>query len=281
MDEMKNTKELQEISFEVFNNPIRNSALSIIDLLKHHGRGDELYFFQLQGFVESSLQTYDAICDLVSKNRRKKYPAQATFLVRSIIDVFFSVAFLLDDLQIRSRRFELAGYHKRLKHFHLLNTKYKDKPDCTDYLNEFTEKLKNDVEILKITDEEKKNTKIQWPIPSRILENCNSKGLNEFLREIYTWHYSYYSEGSHISWGGIAMVVFSKMPEEEKWHPGKFESDAVVRAFEFLLMILSEIQGKFDIGLKQDLLYLWGLFAPFWDEGKQYFDFRYDNLLRG
>jgi hypothetical protein len=95
MDEMKNTKELQEISFEVFNNPIRNSALSLIVLLKHRGRGDELYYFQLQGFVESSLQTYDAICDLVSKNRRKKYPAQATFLVRSIIDVFFQLLFYL------------------------------------------------------------------------------------------------------------------------------------------------------------------------------------------
>ena len=276
---MKNTKELQVINFSVLNDPIRNSTISMVELLKHRGSDRRLFFFHLQGFIESSLQTYDAICDLVSSDRKHKYPAQATFLVRSIIDVFFSVVYMLDDLQLRSRQFELAGYHKKLKQFNLLKINYGNLPEWKDHLNEFARMLNHDVEVLKITDYEKNDKSINWPIPGRILRQFRLKESYDFLKEIYTQHYSFYSEGSHVSWGGMAMVVFSKTPDAEKLIPGKFESDAVVRALEFILMTLSEIQGRIDLGLKRDLQYSWGLFIKFWDEAAQYFSYRYNRLL--
>ncbi len=76
----------------------------------------------------------------------------------------------------------------------------------------------------------------------------------------------------------MSAAVFSSLPEHH-WHPGKFESDAVYKSILYLVMIISEIEVVSDIGIKQDIKYIWTIFGNYWEEAKEFYDKRFSALL--
>jgi hypothetical protein len=77
----------------------------------------------------------------------------------------------------------------------------------------------------------------------------------------------------------MSATVFSSLPEHH-WHPGKFESDAVYKSILYLLMIVSEIEAVSEIGIKQEIKYIWAVVGSYWEEAKEFYDKRYSNLLK-
>lgn len=110
-------------------------------------------------------------------------------------------------------------------------------------------------------------------------EKIFSKERDEFLKEIYDWHYGWESALSHFQWGGMSASVFSSLPEHH-WHPGKFESDAVYKCILYLLMITSEIEAALKLGNNQDLKYIWTIVGSFFEEARDYYESRFSRLLQ-
>jgi len=106
-----------------------------------------------------------------------------------------------------------------------------------------------------------------------------SDSRHSFLKELYDWHYGWESALSHFQWGGMSATVFSSIPENH-WHPGKFESDAVYKSILYLLIIISEIEAVSDIGIKQEIKYLWTIVGSYWEEAKEFYDKRFAELLK-
>lgn len=250
--------------------------------LENERRKPANFYFLLWGLLTGSLQTYQAIRQLVAKD--PKHPAQAHILGRPLIDTLFTVVALVDEPVSHSRKYELAGYRVQWEEYDRQLRRYGDKPKWKSYLKEKKEYLNQSARLYELSEDEKQNPTDHidyWPIPSRMLRSkmIYAEGRRRFLKEVYDWRYKHISEWSYQAWGGMAVGVFQTV-REYQWHPGKFQSDAVYTGILFLLMILSEIDASWcGYDLKQQLRYIWTILSNHFDEAAHYYRLRYRTVL--
>lgn len=276
-------KKPEEFNFKVINEPLER-IYSYIKLRLDKDRNQSKFNFLLFGFLKISFQTYNAIHKLVATN--PKYPFQARVLVRELIDILFTIVAIVENPGENSNKYEKAGYRNLWERYELEKNKYGNDPEWNSWFKTKKENLLDPLaKTLNLTEEEKNNPVkaiMRWPNPNRMLSKSEISlhpDKIKFLKEIETWLYGELSEWSHMGWGGLAMGLFSDMPETH-WTPGKVESDAVVSGILILLMILSEITISCGYGKIQELRYVWTILNNYFDEAKDYYNLRYDNLLK-
>lgn len=278
----KNLPKLEKIDFKLINNPLEKIIKKFINLLKYENRSPKNFNLNLWGLLESSYITYKAVRKLIAED--PKYPVQAQILSRSILDSLFNICLLVEDPNIYSRQFELAGYVSWRKEYERRKIEYENDPRFKELIDLFQEYIEKGAEYYNLSNEEKENPEKyikRWPIPSRILNKkvIKSTEKREFLQKIYKEHYGEISEVSHQTFTGMAMGVYANIPEEH-WYPEKIGSDALYRCILFLLMILSEIDVEMKYKQNQKLKYIWTILSSFFLEAKEYYNIRYDNLLQ-
>jgi len=269
------------VDFRSVNEPLEKLLTRTINTLERKARREFSEFdFLAQKIVSGCYQTYKAIRKLVAKD--PKYPAQAHILNRSLLDAVFVIEAFSEDPAKFPRAYALAGYRMMWEEYTKEVKKYGKDASCTEYFSDKKKLIDFSAQIYKMTDDERKSPKENipyWPIPSKMLRDkifSNSRHL--FLEELYDWHYGWGSALSHFQWGGMSATVFSSLPENH-WHPGKFESDAVYKSILYLLIIISEIEAVSEIGIRQDLKYIWTIVASYWDEAKYSYETRFSKLL--
>lgn len=275
--------------FRLINQPLEQSYNNIEAKLKNENRKPDNFYFLLRSLLITSFQTYKAIRKLIAKFEKdtSQYPTQAHMLGRSLIDTLFTIVALVEDPTENSKKYEKAGYRNEWEAYIREYERYKNDPKWVDWLKTKKEKvIDQHAQSLNLSEEEKNNpagTIKHWPIPARLLSRKSAISLSsdkkKFLEEVYSWRYGELSEWSHMNWGGMAMSMFAAMPEHH-WTPGKFESDAVYTGILFLLMMLSEIEAVCNYGEVQNLRYSWTILNNIADEAKEYYDLRYDKLLK-
>jgi len=248
----------EPLDFKVVNEPLEKLLKKIINTLQRMSRAQFSEFdFLVEKIVAGCYQTYKAIRKLVAKD--PKYSTQAHIFNRSILDSLFVIEAFSEDPKKYSKAYALSGYRMIWEEYTKEAQKYGNDPDWKGYLSDKAELLEFSAEIYNISGDERKSPKKNipyWPIPSRMLrDGIFSKERQDFLKELYDWHYGWESALSHFQWGGMSATVFSSLPERH-WHPGKFESDAVYKSILYLLMIISEIEAVSDIGIKQDIKFI-------------------------
>lgn len=272
----------EPLDFEVINEPLEKLLNRSIKILERRARENfnELEFLT-EKILSGCFQTYKAVRKLVAKD--PKYPAQAHILNRSILDSLFVIEAFLEDPLKYPRAYALAGYRMIWEEYTREVQKYGKDPNWGEYLAEKVKLLEFSAKTYALSEGERKTPQKDipyWPIPSKMLKNkIFSKERHLFLKELYDWHYGWESALSHFQWGGMSATVFSNSPEHH-WHPGKFESDAVYKSVLYLLMIVSEIGAVAEIGIKQDIKYIWAVVGSYWEEAKEFYDKRYSNLLK-
>lgn len=272
-------KEPESIDFKVINQPLEEVTNLVISQLKNENKNPKNFYFILKGLITTSFQTYKSIRKLIATE--PKYPAQAHFLSRTLIDTLFTIIMLGENPVEHSREYELAGYRGMWEEYNRELEKYRNNQDWKKYLEEKKKCIESAAENFGVSDEEKENpNKIKfWPIPSTMLKSkVFCKDNQKFLEDVYYWRYGQSSEWSHLKWTGMALGVFSTDPECH-WIPGKFESDAVYTSILFLLMIISEIEILCTYGLVQKLRYIWGILYHCFSESAEYYGLRYEKLL--
>ena len=272
-------KSLGPIKFSLLNKPICNIALSFIDTLK-----PSLGILQglLATICNGALETYKAIIFLIDDNNKVKYPLQAQILLRSILDVLFNVAYLLDDPTKNVKEYNLAGF--RMMQKDLLERFQADGNDVDGYSSsfKFQKELDDFATFIQLTKEESDNEKGEkpfWPVPKIIKKRLSIEKDKKFFDGIYEKHYGTFSDLSHFAMRGTALGMYSRMPDSEKVNPGQVESDAALPAILFLTMIFSEIQSKIDCKMEKDLRYIWTLLSNVREECREYYSSRYDEIL--
>jgi len=275
------TTDPEPIDFKLVNEPLEKLLKRIINTLERKVRAEFSEFdFLAEKIVAGCYQTYKSIRKLVAKD--PKYPTQAHILNRSLLDSVFVIEAFSEDPGKFPRAYALAGYRMIWEEYAKEVKKYGNDPNWSGYLADKEKLLEYSAQIYKLTEDELKSPIKNipyWPIPSKMLRDkifSNSRHL--FLKELYDWHYGWESALSHFQWGGMSATVFSSLPENH-WHPGKFESDAVYKSILYLLIIISEIEAVSEIGIKQDLKYIWTIVGSYWDEAKEFYNSRFNELL--
>jgi len=291
---MKNIKKLrtqkpswstdpENLNFRVVNEPLEKLLNKTITTLEIRARKNFFneFDFLTEKILSGCFQTYKAIRKLVAKD--PKFPTQAHILNRTLLDSLYVIEAFIEDPEKYPRAYTLAGYRMMWEEYTREKKQFGKDPDWADYLKDKSKFVEYSAEIYKLSSEEAKsptkNIKY-WPIPSRMLrENIFSKERHVFLQNVYDWHYGWGSALSHFQWAGMSASTFSRSPEHH-WQPGKFESDAVYKCILYLLMITSEIEAVFKLGLNQDLKHLWTIVGSYFEEAKDYYESRFKKLLQ-
>ena len=276
------------VDFNLINQPLEQICNRMISQLENKTKEPINFYFLLRGLLTTSFQTYKAIRKLVAED--PKYPAQAHILVRSLVDTLFNIVALTENPKENARKYEKAGYRHEWEMYEREKKRYDNKPEWNDWFDAKEKYLENGSRLFGLSENEKNNpTKMikHWPNPSQLLGQSKSSNplislspdKQNILTEVMEWRYGELSEWSHMGWGGMAAGVFATMSKSH-WHPGKFESDAVYGGMLFLLMIMSEIESSYHYNEIQNLRYVWGLMGGYFEEAKDYYEMRYNNLLK-
>lgn len=267
------------LKFPILNNPLNNIATSLISKLKTNP--DKLS--GLLAFIcEVTLETYHAIIYLIDNKNKKKYPLQGDILLRSIIDILFTVVYLLDNPDEHLNDFVKAGlieWKIDLQNRIESNKRSKIENDYT-YGFQFIESTAN---IFSISYEEiSKKNKSYWPLPSRIKDNLSEMNKS-FFNKVYSLHYRKASQVNHINWRALcqySIIQLIQSQDSEKKKNERFESNIAIKSIKFLTMIFSEIQSKIECNLENDLRYVWTLLSKIDMECKEFYTSRYSELLQ-
>ena len=75
-------------------------------------------------------------------------------------------------------------------------------------------------------------------------------------------------------------LLEKELKEKNQMLKDSFESDAVYKSILYLLIIISEIEALTDLGIKQDIKYIWTIVGSYFEEAKEIYDNRFSELLK-
>lgn len=163
-------------------------------------------------FVRFAKNAYHALGYVMAdtpedSSRRANYALIIPPVNRQLLDLLFSLVYMLDDFENRSLAYQRAGWREAEEEFQKFKTEFSNINDWRPFLQGYRTSLDNMVPRLGITASERKNKKLvpYWKHPFDLKDGkTRSRG---FLRWLDKWLYSDTSAQSHLSFGGLIRIA--------------------------------------------------------------------------
>lgn len=247
-------------------------------------------FLMLLRFTVNSYETVRFLNtkDDGSHLRKNRFVLAVPPINRQILDLLFTLVYMLDDFGPRSEAYELSGYRNQLEELAKFQKRFGDNPDWADWLRSRQSLCSTLEEYLRISPEHKSGTqKIKrWPTPSRIIQQPTAS--KPFLEFLHTWLYDDTSAQAHLTAGGLfstgMFVVSDLMPEPERQTIEdrvilQYQFVDVSRTFAIVLAIASEINCFYKLGHGEAVQRIWTLLGGYSEESKDLYERRYKGLV--
>jgi hypothetical protein len=242
-----------------------------------------------------TVNSYETVRFLNTKDdgshlRKDRFALAVPPINRQILDLLFTLVYMLDDFEPRSGAYELSGYRNQREELAKFQKRFGDDAVWADWLRSRKSLCSTLEEYLRISPEQKREPqKIKrWPTPSRIIQKATpSKAFLEFL---HTWLYDDTSAQAHLTAGGLfsvgMFVVSDLLPEPQR----QLVEDRVIlqyqfvnvsRTFAIVLAIASEINCFFNLGHGEAVRRIWTLLGGYSEESKDLYERRYKGLAGG
>jgi hypothetical protein len=294
-----NPERPQDLPFAIVSDQLDPLLIALSNLLDREFPRDLASIPGLQPFLLVGLNitktTYEAIrylaADTPEDPRRKlEFGLAAVPIVRSLLDLLFSIVFMREDLASHVVWYHRGGWRELKEEFDRYRSFYEGMPEWHDWLVRFEGALEGTRQMWKIPDTDAADPKKlpYWPIPSRIVDPKRPlyKKLSEqgkqFLPFLYDWFYRELSATAHISAGGIFHYYgFLLLTREEGREQAllKLKSDVVFTTVTLVLAICTEVNHLCRYGRDTPLSFLWRVLVDYWEEAKDLFERRYEMLL--
>ena len=222
--------------------------------------------------------------------RNPDYVLVVPAINRQLLDLLFSLVYMLDDMSARSLQYQRAGWRELDGHYRTFKTRFSRDPEWKPHFRNVKSVLDEMIHRFGITEAERKNPQLVpfWRTPTQLMDEPTES--RPFLRFLDKWLYCDTSAQAHMSFGGLAMVGPMLVAdliggEREEWvrkriivqyHFIHFSRTAIVT-----LAIASEIDAYFRLGNSSVASYLWNIFAEYSAEAKDMIHERYEKRLAG
>jgi hypothetical protein len=220
--------------------------------------------------------------------RNPDYVMVVPAINRQLLDLLFSLVYMLDDMSARSLQYQRAGWRELDQHYRMFKTRFSQDPEWKPHFKNVKGVLDGMVHRFGITETERRNPQLVpfWKTPTQLKDEQTES--RPYLRFLEKWLYGDTSAQAHMSFGGLAMVSPMLVAdliggEREEWvrkriivqyHFMHFLRTAIVT-----LAIASEIDVHFNLGNSSAASYLWNIFAEYSAEAKDMIQQRYEKLL--
>lgn len=269
--------------------------------LQRHGRvSEELRNFTagrclllLNVMVRFARNAYRAMGYIMAETpedpaRRPTYALVLAPVNRQLLDLLFSLVYMLDDFELRSLRYQRAGWREARDELHKFKTEFSRDPDWRPFFQNFKKGLQTLVPLLGISAEEQNDPSLipYWKHPGELKdENTKSR---PFLRWLDKWLYGDTSAQAHLSFGGLFMVSPFLIAELVGGQSQEIIEDRMIHQYRFhqfsrtalvTLAIVTEIDSYCKLENRAVISYLWAMFAEHVPEGKEMYKARYEAML--
>jgi hypothetical protein len=217
-------------------------------------------------------------------NRKPSYVLVVPAINRQLLDLLFTVVYMLDELPGRSLEYLRAGWREHLEEYKQNENTFAANPEWWDYFALMREDSKNQADWLQLTPKERQNPKLipYWKHPFQLKDEQTKS--REYLRYLDKWVYGDVSAQAHLSCFGLlkvapmilAPLIGGEAVEvtETRIIP-QYRSQHLMRTAVIALAIATEIDNYCHLGNRLAVDYLWTKFAEHSAEAKEMYELRY------
>jgi len=269
-------RHLQRLRSQNAGNRIADRCLSLLNVLLRFSRN-----------------SYHAVWFLTADTppdhtRRPNYVLVVPSINRQLLDLLFSLVYMLDDFEARSLQYQRAGWREAHEEYQKFKTHFSSDPTWKQHFINLAENLSMMVSAFGITPEQEQDPSSikYWKHPGELKDEQTAS--RHFLRYLDKWLYADTSAQAHLSFGGLIPVAVFLVADLVGGQPQQFVEERIIQQYRFMhtsrtavvtLAIATEIDVYHKLGYKDDALYLWSVFAEHVEEAKEMFKHRYEERL--
>jgi hypothetical protein len=269
-------RHLQRLKSSHPNDPTADRCLSLLDVLLRFARNS----YQSVWFL-----TADTPPD---PKRRSNYVLVVPTINRQLLDLLFSLVYMLDDFEVRSLQYQRAGWREAQEEYQKFKTHFSADPAWRQHFVNLRDNLAMMVSAFGITPEQQRapSSIDYWKHPGELKDEQTPS--RSFLRYLDKWLYADTSAQAHLSFGGLIPVAVFLVADLVGGQPQQLVEERIIQQYRFMhtsrtaivtLAIATEIEVHHKLGYKDDALYLWTVFGDYVEEAKEMFAHRYEERL--
>lgn len=221
-------------------------------------------------------------------NRKSGYALVLPVVNRQLLDLLFSLVYMLDDFETRSLQYQRAGWREASEEFQKFKVEYSADPEWSAFFKSSKKTLDDMVVRFRISAKEVRNPKLipYWKHPFELKDEITKS--RKFLRWLDKWLYGDTSAQAHMSFGGLIMVSPFLVADIIKGEAQQTVENRLVHQYKFLhfsraavvtLAIATEIDNYCNLGNCRVISYLWTMFAEHAPEAELMYKQRYQPML--
>lgn len=247
-------------------------------------------FLLMSRFTRNSYEAVSFLCSDSDDARRRK---REFVLVlpptnRQLLDLLFTLVFMLDDFPARSLEFELAGYRQARAVYDRFHERFGTDPKWQPYFKDLRNFQLQMETYLPITATQKASPESipYWRAPYKLMKTPTKS--QPFLKFLERWLYGETSAQAHLNAAGLFSVGLFLMtdfaPENEREvitnrNLEQFKFRHFSRTLTTVLAIATEIDTFCDLGNRETLAGLWVMLGGHAAEADDIYKLRYQAVL--
>jgi hypothetical protein len=200
-------------------------------------------------------------------------------LIRTILDSFYTIIFLFEDIRIRAEWYMQSGWKELAECVDRVKRDYGSDPVWKEYLDETVPRLE-ELRTLVGKPENELRERDWWPTPPQMKRYASGQGTIKFFEYLSDWYYKEFSAVSHLSLPGLIQSVTPLMKGVDEARIEQLRGYYFIQATILLIAIYSEIEGELRIGVAADLKYVWQMLLQHYPFAKEIYQRRnYDSRV--
>jgi hypothetical protein len=247
-------------------------------------------FLMMFRFTKNSYEAASFLCSDADDipRRKKEFALILPPTNRQLLDLLFTLVFMLDEFPARSMAYELCGYRQAREEYDKFHARYGTHPKWQTRFVTLREWLTTMEKYFSITTEQKANPALikYWRAPYKLMKTpTKSQPFMEFLEK---WLYGETSAQAHLNPAGLFSVgvflISEFAPDDEQKKIAdrnleKFKFRNFTRTLITVLAIASEIDNFCQLKNRETLSKLWVLLGGYADEADDVYKLRYQAML--
>jgi hypothetical protein len=296
----KEIKPLQRFHFPIVQEPLtgllRNMDSDLKRRVEEAGRANNAEAVRnltlLLIMLRFAMNSYHAVCFLLADVEDPKRLPGFVLVVppinRQLMDLWFTLVYMMDDFDRRGLAFEQCGWRETLEQVSKTREKYGTDPEWQGWFEDMRDLTATMEKQIPLTQEQKADpTKVDyWGTPHKLASRAgNSQAFLQFLEQLM---YHDASSQSHLKPGGLLIAGsfllkdmapedIRKQLENRTIHQYKFEQ--FCRTVVALLGIVSEIEIHCKLNNREQAAKVWAILAGYNADAKDVYELRYRQQL--
>ena len=241
-------------------------------------------------FTKNSYEAVSFLCSSMDENpkRKREFVLLLPPANRQILDLLFTLVYMLDDFSERSMAYELSGYRQAREEYEKFHARFGTHPKWQSHFLKLQE-LRQDMEkYLSITPEQhaKPNIIPYWRAPYKLMQKATKS--QSFMQFLEKWLYGETSAQAHLNPAGLfsvgAFLLPDFAPEDERTilldrNLQQYTFRHFTRTLTTVLAIASEIDNFCQLNNWETLVRLWVLLGGYAEEAQDVYTERYQAML--